>query len=132
MSSRKVRFQGLQPCPGCGNRQHFVSVSQQVAEDHCEVWLRCGSCGREPDSAERREDVWGSLDRETVACLAQDWNQWVESQDRPPLYVYQAADGSWEGADHPGGPWRKVSRSDLLRWSTAGVAPAPTTPLEET
>jgi hypothetical protein len=47
-------------------------------EDCCEVWLRCGSCGQEPDPDHRREDVWGSLDLETIACLGQDWNCWVQ------------------------------------------------------
>jgi hypothetical protein len=80
MTTKTVRFKGLEPCPRCGNRHDFVAVSQQVMEDGCEVWLRCGSCGHEPGWQDRREDVWGSLDRETVAGLGQDWNEWALRQ----------------------------------------------------
>lgn len=80
MTTKTVRFKGLEPCPRCGNRHDFVAVSQQVMEDGCEVWLRCASCGHEPGWQDRREDVWGSLDPETVACLGQDWNEWVGRQ----------------------------------------------------
>lgn len=69
--------QGLEPCPKCGNRHRFVAVSERGGEDFCEVWVRCGTCGHEPDCLERREDVWGDLSREMISCLAQDWNSWV-------------------------------------------------------
>lgn len=31
----------MNPCPKCGNRRAFKIVSQQVAEDLCEVWAEC-------------------------------------------------------------------------------------------
>lgn len=81
MSTRKVTSQkGLTPCPRCGNRHAFVAVSQQVSEDCCEVWLRCGSCGHEPDWQHRREDTWGSLGNDMVNCLGHDWNDWAGQQ----------------------------------------------------
>lgn len=59
------------PCPKCGNGRHFEAVSQQVAEDCCEVWVVCGRCGHDPTegyTGHRLEDVWGALDVETIHC----------------------------------------------------------------
>ena len=71
---------GLEPCPKCGNRHRFVAVSQRGGEDFCEVWIRCGACGHEPDWQERREDTWGDLSLGMIQCLAQDWNGWAQDQ----------------------------------------------------
>jgi len=75
MSERRFNIRGgkVSACPKCGNDTQFIAVSQQVAEDCCEVGIKC-ICGFEhPDS--RMEDVMGSLDRETVECAMNNcWN----------------------------------------------------------
>jgi hypothetical protein len=66
---------GVEQCPKCQNRQSFVGHSLQVSEDCCEVWVAC-ECGYTPGSEFRMEDVWGSLDAETIsAALANCWNE---------------------------------------------------------
>lgn len=66
------------PCPKCGNREHFVGMAQQVAEDCCEVWIVC-ACGYDPtdgNSEYRMEDVWGTLDSATLACaMSCSWDE---------------------------------------------------------
>jgi hypothetical protein len=51
-----------------------------------------------------------------VLSKAPPWESPTASE--PPNYVRQCIDGTWEGADHPSGPWQKVSRSDVIQWST--------------
>ncbi len=69
---------GIEPCPECQNRQQFVGRSQQFSEDCCDVWVVC-ACGFDPtaeDTGNRMEDVWGSLDADTLyAALENCWNQ---------------------------------------------------------
>lgn len=77
MAKRAFRHKtgdGIEPCPKCANRIAFVGLSQQVAEDLCEVWVTC-KCGYAPGPEHRMEDVWGSLDPETLSCALQNcWN----------------------------------------------------------
>lgn len=56
-------------CPNCGNARDFVAYSGRVAEDCCEVWVECGRCKHDPTREHtdyRLEDVWGSLDPQTI------------------------------------------------------------------
>jgi hypothetical protein len=66
------------PCPTCGNHRSFVARSDQVAEDLCEVWIIC-VCGFDPTAEateNRMEDVWGSLDPQTIWCALENcWNE---------------------------------------------------------
>ena len=68
----------VEPCPKCGNQKSFAAHSQQVAEDLCEVWIVC-TCGLDPSlgSGDRMEDVWGSLDKETILEAVGVWNDLV-------------------------------------------------------
>ena len=63
------------PCPRCGNNEVFKAVAERFAEDCCEVWVECAKCGHDPTAegetafecdGTRMEDVWGSLDPETI------------------------------------------------------------------
>lgn len=67
----------ITPCPKCGNNSLFTARSQQVGEDICEVWVAC-QCGYDPtkgNTDHRVEDIWGSLDQDTVMCaLLNSWN----------------------------------------------------------
>lgn len=69
---------GVEPCPECKNRQHFIGEARQIAEDCCEVWVIC-VCGFDPtadNTADRMEDVWGSLDAGTLSCALENcWNE---------------------------------------------------------
>jgi len=64
-------------CPRCGNNTSFVAHSAQVAEDCCDVWVVC-RCGFDPTAEKtgsRVEDVWGSLDNDTIqTALRWSWN----------------------------------------------------------
>jgi hypothetical protein len=81
MTERKfTSTAGVLPCPKCGNTHSFVAVSQQVMEDGCEMWIRCGACGNEPGWMDRREDVWGCLDDASIRCLVGDWNEWTQAE----------------------------------------------------
>ena len=64
-------------CPNCGQNRKFVVRSEQVAEDCCEVWVKC-PCGYNPtegDSGDRIEDVWGMVGPEiAVSALTNTWN----------------------------------------------------------
>lgn len=68
----------IAPCPKCGNNTSFVAHSQQVAEDCCEIWIKC-KCGYDPtaeNTSNRMEDVWGSLGKEEIICaLDCSWNE---------------------------------------------------------
>lgn len=70
----------VEKCPKCGNNTEFVAHSNQFAEDCCEVWVVC-SCGYEPTAelGHRLEDVWGSLDEDTIRMALQCWNDEIES-----------------------------------------------------
>lgn len=70
------------PCPRCGNDTRFRAHSMQVAEDCCEVWVEC-VCGYDPTENEtggRLEDVWGSLDKDTIRAALGLWDEYVEPQ----------------------------------------------------
>lgn len=68
----------VQPCPKCGNAKSFVAVSQQVAEDGCEVWIEC-SCGHDPHGPfDRMESVMGQLDKDSILDALGCWNDAVE------------------------------------------------------
>lgn len=68
----------VEPCPKCGNLTKFTAHAQQVAEDCCEVWIVC-QCGHDPhDRDDRLEDIWGSLDRDTIINAIGCWNDAVK------------------------------------------------------
>jgi len=51
----------ITPCPKCGNNTKFKAYSYQVADDCCNVWVKC-ECGYDPTICKteyRYEDVWG-------------------------------------------------------------------------
>lgn len=76
MQTRSVQFRptaNVAPCPKCGNRTVFTIISDQCAEDGCEVWARC-KCGHEPDIDDRFEDVWGGVDDQHVMAAISCWN----------------------------------------------------------
>jgi len=83
MGSKKFTLNentSIEKCPKCGNNTKFVAISEQCAEDCCEVWIKC-DCGHAPageNTLARLEDVWGSLDKETILCaLDCTWNQLI-------------------------------------------------------
>lgn len=62
------------PCPQCGNQTEFMAYADRIAEDCCEVWVQCSRCGHDPTKempGERLEDVWGSLNLETISGAMQ-------------------------------------------------------------
>jgi hypothetical protein len=77
----KVRKDYMIPCEKCANDTDFTVISEQVAEDYCEVWARC-ACGNEPESLDRIEDVWGSLDDGNVIYALDVWNEWMEGKSQ--------------------------------------------------
>lgn len=57
------------PCPQCGNTTTFRAFAERITEDCCEVWIECEKCKHDPTVdkiGSRMEDVWGSLDPETI------------------------------------------------------------------
>lgn len=72
MASRPFRLEPghcFAPCPRCGNQVEFIARAERCAEDCCEVWVECAHCGHDPTRdafGHRLEDVWGSLDAETI------------------------------------------------------------------
>lgn len=67
----------VEPCPECGNETEFRAKSRQVAEDHCNVWVRCGKCGFDPTeerTLHRYEDVWGGVNKYTISSALMVWN----------------------------------------------------------
>lgn len=65
----------IEKCPKCGNNTEFVAHAEYCAEDCCEVWVVC-KCGYEPTDqlGHRMEDVWGSLDKDTIHDALHVWN----------------------------------------------------------
>ena len=87
---RKFRINprpSIPACPKCGNAAEFVGKAAQVAEDCCEVWVEC-VCGFDPtaeNTGDRVEDVWGSLDNDTLAtALAWSWSEPITRQGATP------------------------------------------------
>ena len=68
----------ITPCPKCGNNTKFTFVSEKVAEDCCEVWMKC-ICGFDPtkeNTGNRMEDVWGDLSEENCKVIIINcWNK---------------------------------------------------------
>ena len=64
----------VKACPKCGQKTEFVCVSNQVAEDSCEVWIEC-VCGHDPHNYnERLESVMGGCDEENILAALDCWN----------------------------------------------------------
>lgn len=75
------------PCPKCGQNTRFTAHSTQVAEDCCDVWIVC-ICGHDPHKPGcRLEDVWGSLDADTIHDAIGCWNDAVASSETEPTEV---------------------------------------------
>jgi len=77
---------GVEACPDCKNRQRFIGLSQQVAEDLCEVWVRC-ICGYDATQGrDRMEDVMGSLDSANLVCALENcWNEPLRRRAGPTV-----------------------------------------------
>lgn len=77
-----ARADVAEPCPKCKNTQTFTAHSSQFAEDCCEIWIVC-RCGFDPTAdktGHRMEDVWGSLDPESISVAVEcSWNDVVRS-----------------------------------------------------
>lgn len=76
MSTRDVQFREdakIEMCPKCGNKTRFTIVSQQVAEDCCEVFARC-ACGFDHGTDHAFEDVWGGCHDDNVRAAISCWN----------------------------------------------------------
>jgi hypothetical protein len=71
----------LKPCV-CGNSDDFDFVSEQVCEDCCDVWIRCGRCGNDPASGagEHIETAMGERDNFTASMAAAIWNSHISTQ----------------------------------------------------
>jgi hypothetical protein len=78
----------VKPCPRCRQETEFVAKSSQCAEDCCEVWIEC-KCGFDPHAlGEKLEDVWGSLDKQTILEAIDCWNAAaIHSKPIYPLLV---------------------------------------------
>jgi len=64
----------LTPCPKCGNNTEFVCHSEQVAEDGCEVWVKC-KCGFDPFTwRDKLESVMGGCDDDNCLDALGCWN----------------------------------------------------------
>ncbi|MVF55215.1 hypothetical protein D6U78_09965 [Vibrio cholerae] len=71
-------------CPKCGNAHSFVGVSEQVAEDSCEIWVEC-ICGFNPfegNSGHCIESVWGTLDNDYLLMALDSWNELTKNQSK--------------------------------------------------
>lgn len=71
----------IEKCPKCGNNTEFTAHSEQCAIDTCDVWVVC-KCGYDPTQykiGHRLEDVWGSLDKETIHDALHVWNEEILS-----------------------------------------------------
>lgn len=78
MSKRRFNLpknnNAVSACPKCKNKISFVAVSEQVAEDMCEVWIEC-SCGHDPHkSNERLESIMGELSESNIRMALDCWN----------------------------------------------------------
>jgi C4-type Zn-finger protein len=77
----------VQKCPKCGNKTAFIAHSEQVAEDGCEVWIVC-KCGYDPTEykcGHRLEEVWGTIDKDTIAMALTVWDDEIlEMQSLTP------------------------------------------------
>ena len=75
----------IEPCPKCGNNTEFTAHSEYCAEDCCSVWVvcKCGFDATDGSSSRRLEDVWGSLDKETILMAFDVWNQEIVSASLP-------------------------------------------------
>ena len=81
--------ESVEKCPKCGNNTEFVAHSAQCAEDCCDVWVVC-KCGFDPTEnkcGHRLEDVWGSLDRDTILMALDIWNEEIVSDSMPAKII---------------------------------------------
>lgn len=74
----------ISKCPKCQNNTEFTIISEQVAEDGCEIWAVC-KCGFDPTNYEelgscyRIESVWGGVeDDDCQDALLNSWNEAIE------------------------------------------------------
>ena len=73
----KIKPNGVEECPSCGNNTEFNINSNQVAEDCCEVWATCAICGHDTPSKYRLEDVWGGCDDDNCIGAMSCWNDYI-------------------------------------------------------
>lgn len=85
---RRVKYKQnevISKCPKCQNNTEFTVISEQVAEDCCEIWAVC-KCSFDPTnynevgSAYRVESVWGGVDDDD--CQDAILNSWNEAIDK--------------------------------------------------
>ena len=75
---RMLQKSKVEPCPKCGNNLLFNILSEQVAEDSCDVWAECAVCGYDPTSGKeghRLESVWGGTDDNNCIWAVECWNE---------------------------------------------------------
>lgn len=69
-------------CPKCGNNTIFKAFSQQVSEDHYEVWVEC-NCGYDPTAGKighRFEDSFGGVHEDNVLIALECWNDAINEK----------------------------------------------------
>lgn len=74
---------GIAKCPECGNNEKFIGVSEQVAEDGCEVWVQCYICNYNPfaeSCGSCIESVMGSLDDGNIMMAVNEWTSLIEQK----------------------------------------------------
>lgn len=72
-------------CPKCKNNTDFEAHAEQVCEDCCEIWVVC-KCGFDPTQEHpiyRVEDIWGSLDQDTVTDAVYSWTEVIKDKYMP-------------------------------------------------
>jgi ssDNA-binding Zn-finger/Zn-ribbon topoisomerase 1 len=75
---------GVAKCPKCGNNEKFIGISEQVAEDGCEIWVECYVCNYDPFNesvGSRIDSVMGSLDDGNLLMAVSEWTSIIESGD---------------------------------------------------
>ena len=89
MGTRRFKIapsESCQSCPKCGNKTDFLAHSNQVAEDCCEIWISCRTCGYDPFHDYEHienctgyciEDIWGEINISTISMALDSWNELI-------------------------------------------------------
>jgi hypothetical protein len=65
-------------CPNCGEESRFRLRSDRVAEDLCEVFAVCATCGQVPPSTYCMESVMGDVGNENIMTCLASWIDWLK------------------------------------------------------
>ena len=71
---------GVAECPKCGNNKQFLGVSEQVAEDCCDIWVECYKCNFNPfqfNSMNCIESVMGELSPANLMMAVDEWSSLI-------------------------------------------------------